>query len=83
MTVTIPSKNRNGLPARLGVSKPGGFAMTDLRAINDWQACDAVERRSWAHLQEPPGEEWWADVLADPRFFKWSRSSFGVLGRNK
>ena len=25
----------------------------------------------------------WADVLADPRFFKWSRSSFGVLGRNK
>ncbi len=29
--------------------------MTDLRAINDWQACDAVERRSWAHLQEPTG----------------------------
>jgi len=47
------------------------------------QARDAVERRSWAHLQESTGEEWWADVLADPRFFKWSRSSFGVLGRNK
>jgi hypothetical protein len=24
-------------------------------------------RRSWAHPQEPTGEEWWADVLADPR----------------
>jgi hypothetical protein len=31
------------------------------------QARDAVERRSWAHPQEPMGEEWWADVLADPR----------------
>jgi len=25
------------------------------------QARDAVERRSWAHPQEPTGEEWWAD----------------------
>jgi hypothetical protein len=24
-------------------------------------------RRSWSHPQEPTGEEWWADVLADPR----------------
>jgi hypothetical protein len=31
------------------------------------QARDAVERRSWSHPQEPRGEEWWADVLADPR----------------
>ena len=31
------------------------------------QARDAVERRSWSHPQEPTGEEWWADVLADPR----------------
>src|SRR6478672_10472823 len=31
------------------------------------QARDAVERGSWAHPQEPTGEEWWADVLADPR----------------
>jgi hypothetical protein len=29
------------------------------------QTRDAVERRSWAHPQEPTGEEWWADVLAD------------------
>jgi hypothetical protein len=31
------------------------------------QARDAVEHRSWSHSQEPTGEEWWADVLADPR----------------
>jgi hypothetical protein len=37
------------------------------------QACDAVERRSWAHPQQPTGEEWWADVLADPRARKRER----------
>jgi hypothetical protein len=37
------------------------------------QARDAVERRSWAHPQEPMGEEWWADVLADPRARKRER----------
>jgi len=31
------------------------------------QARDAVEQRSWSHPQEPVTEEWWADVLADPR----------------
>jgi hypothetical protein len=31
------------------------------------QARDAVEHRSWPHAQEPTGEEWWADALADPR----------------
>ena len=31
------------------------------------QARDAVDRRSWSHPQELTGEEWWADVLADPR----------------
>jgi len=31
------------------------------------QARDAVDRRSWSHPQEPTGEAWWADVLADPR----------------
>src|SRR5262245_11162047 len=31
------------------------------------QARDAVERRVWSHSQEPVSEEWWADVLADPR----------------
>src|SRR5215468_9777420 len=37
------------------------------------QARDAVERRSWSHPQEPTGEEWWADVLADPRARKRKR----------
>ena len=31
------------------------------------QARDAVGRRSWSHPQEPTTEDWWADVLADPR----------------
>jgi hypothetical protein len=31
------------------------------------QARDAVDSRSWSHPQEPTTEEWWADVLADPR----------------
>jgi hypothetical protein len=34
---------------------------------------DAVERRLWSHSQEPTGEEWWADVLADPRARKRER----------
>src|SRR5262249_23008553 len=37
------------------------------------QARDAVEHRSWSHTQEPTGEEWWADVLADPRARKRER----------
>jgi hypothetical protein len=31
------------------------------------QARDAVGRRLWSHPQESTGEDWWADVLADPR----------------
>src|SRR2546423_14475184 len=34
---------------------------------------DAVERRSWSHPQEPTSEDWWADVLADPRARKRER----------
>src|SRR5712671_977571 len=37
------------------------------------QARDAVERRSWSHPQEPTNNEWWADVLADPRARKRER----------
>ena len=37
------------------------------------QARDAVERQSWWHPQEPTGEAWWADVLADPRARKRER----------
>jgi hypothetical protein len=31
------------------------------------RARQAVESRSWSHPQELTTEEWWADVLADPR----------------
>jgi hypothetical protein len=37
------------------------------------QARDAVESRCWSHPQEPTTEEWWADVLADPRARKRER----------
>jgi hypothetical protein len=37
------------------------------------QARDAVERGAWSHPQEPTGEKWWADVLADPRARKRER----------
>jgi hypothetical protein len=37
------------------------------------QARDADEHRSWSHPQEPTGEAWWADVLADPRARKRER----------
>jgi len=36
-------------------------------------ARDTVEHRSWSHPQEPTGEAWWADVLADPRARKRER----------
>jgi hypothetical protein len=39
------------------------------------QARAAVERRSWSHPQEPTSEDWWADVLADPRGRKRERST--------
>jgi hypothetical protein len=37
------------------------------------QARDAVEPRWWSHPQEPISEDWWADVLADPRARKRER----------
>jgi hypothetical protein len=37
------------------------------------QARDAVDSRSWSHPQAPTTEEWWADVLADPRARKRER----------
>jgi hypothetical protein len=45
----------------------------DVRLNVVLQARDAVARRSWSHAQEPTGEEWWADVLADPRARKRER----------
>jgi hypothetical protein len=59
---------------------PPNFAMLDIsqpdvaRLVAAMvQARDAVGRRSWSHPQEPTGEEWWADVLADPRARKRER----------
>jgi hypothetical protein len=37
------------------------------------QAREAVGYRSWSHSQEPTGEAWWADVLADLRARKRER----------
>jgi hypothetical protein len=37
------------------------------------QARYAIGRRSWSHPQEPTSDEWWADVLADPRARKRER----------
>jgi hypothetical protein len=37
------------------------------------QARAAVDCRSWSRPQEPITEEWWADVLADPRARKRER----------
>jgi hypothetical protein len=37
------------------------------------QARDAVEHRTWSRPQEPTSDEWWADVLADPRARKRER----------
>jgi hypothetical protein len=48
------------------------------------QARDAVERRSWSHPLEHVSEEWWADVLANPRARKRERRTDlakSVLGR--
>jgi hypothetical protein len=39
------------------------------------QAHDAVESRSWSHPQEPATEDWWADLLADPRARRPKRRS--------
>ena len=43
-----------------------------LQATTGGEPCPPV-RRSWSHPQEPTGEEWWADVLADPRARKRER----------
>jgi hypothetical protein len=41
------------------------------------QARDALSRRAWSHPLEPTAEEWWADVLADPRARRVARVAPG------
>jgi hypothetical protein len=46
------------------------------------QARQANESRSWSHPQEPVTEEWWADVLADPRARIRKRRSSDVVAED-
>jgi hypothetical protein len=39
------------------------------------QAREALALQSWSHPPEYTGEEWWADVLADPRARRQTRGS--------
>ena len=55
--------------ALLDMSQPAVARL--VRAMT--QARDAVEHRSWTRPQEPISDEWWADVLADPRARKRER----------
>ena len=41
------------------------------------KARQAIESRSWSHPQEPTTEDWWADVLADPRL-RGQRHDFAI-----
>jgi hypothetical protein len=40
------------------------------------QAREALGDRSWSHPLEDAGEEWWADLLADPRARRHTRGSY-------
>jgi hypothetical protein len=42
------------------------------------QAREAVEHRSWSHPQQPTGEEWWADLLADRARKREQRTDLAV-----
>ena len=56
-----------GLVAGFGV--PDALDLRDIAFISG----TTVERQSWWHPQEPTCDEWWADVLADPRARKRER----------
>ena len=42
------------------------------------QAREAIALQSWSHPLEYTGEDWWADVLADPRARRQSRGATAV-----
>jgi hypothetical protein len=46
------------------------------------RAREAVERRSWLHPLEHAGDDWWADVLADPRARVTTRRARDAGGRS-
>ena len=41
------------------------------------QARQAIVQRSWSHPQEDSSDDWWADVLADPRARRPTRTKSG------
>jgi hypothetical protein len=49
--------------ARLDVARPEVSQLVTAML----QARQAVVQRSWSHPQEDSSDDWWADVLADPR----------------
>ena len=78
MTSNAERRPRSNCAA--GTAMPPNFVLLDAvlpdvaRLVTAMvQARDAVEHRSWSHPQEPTGEDWWADVLADPRASKRER----------
>ena len=57
--------------ARLDVSRPEVSRLVTAML----QARQAVVQRSWSHPQEDSPDDWWADVLADPRACRQTRGS--------
>ena len=57
--------------ARLDVSRPEASRLVTAML----QAHQAVVQRSWSHPQEDSSDDWWADVLADPRARRQTRGS--------
>src|SRR6266702_6655782 len=66
------NQHRDGNKSELRRTHSGNPEIVNLIAAM-LEAREAVGRRSWSHPQEPTGEEWWADVLADARARKRER----------
>ena len=57
--------------ARLDVARPEVSRLVTAML----QARQAVVQRSWSHPQEDASDDWWADVLAEPRAGRPTRGS--------
>src|SRR6476659_8391822 len=57
--------------ARLDVARPEVSRLVAAML----QARQAVVQRSWSHPQQESPDDWWADVLADPRARRQTRGS--------
>ena len=65
--------------ARLDVSRPEVSRLVTAML----QAHQAVAQRSWSHPQEDSSEDWWANVLADPRARRQTRGSHNRGARDE